>query len=200
MLNIFTDNWENPPILNDGERMLQLFAGLRGDAYYVIVDDSLDDDELDDEICRALRHKFGMDYAYAGFKDASYICEDWADAQKEADGAWDGEGYYLISWSDGGMDWTNDGPIWCGDTEDLATEVWNAYEYKTKTHIPCAERVKEFHQYELDALLGDFANDYDIEAIIDAATKVTNDGNRYWVVDEDELNGILESCEKDDSE
>ena len=38
-----------------------------------------------------------------------------------------------------------------------------------------------FHQYELDAYLGDFADDFDVDAIIDEATEVLPDGNRYWV-------------------
>lgn len=37
-----------------------------------------------------------------------------------------------------------------------------------------------FQQYELDAYLGDFAGDFDVEAILDEATEVGPDGNRYW--------------------
>lgn len=37
-----------------------------------------------------------------------------------------------------------------------------------------------FQQYELDAYLGDFAGDFDVEAILDEATEVGQDGNRYW--------------------
>lgn len=190
MLNIFTDNWENPPILNDGERMLHIFTRDPGSALYTLVDDSIDD--VDGEIRFALRHKYGKHYYYNGYEDVSYICEDWVDAQDKASAAWEDEGYYIIGWSDGGMDWTNNGPIWCGDIEDLATELYFAKTEETDTHVACAEKVAQFEQYELDALLGEFSDDYDIDGIISDATKATNDGNRYWIVDGDDLNDVLE--------
>lgn len=38
-----------------------------------------------------------------------------------------------------------------------------------------------FQQYELDAYLGDFAGDFDVEAILDEATFVDpKTGNRFW--------------------
>lgn len=38
-----------------------------------------------------------------------------------------------------------------------------------------------FQQYELDAYLGDFAGDFDVEAIVDVATYVDpKTGNRFW--------------------
>lgn len=143
MLNIFTDNWDNPPVLNDGERMLRIITDNPCNELYVIVDDSLDDDELEDEIRFALRHKFGASVEYGGFEDASYICEEAEEIEAIADEGWDGEGYYLIGWSDGGMDWTNDGPVWFDSKDDLVAEVAAAYDHKTDTHLPYAEKVEE---------------------------------------------------------
>ena len=39
---------------------------------------------------------------------------------------------------------------------------------------------KPFERYELDVFLGDFANDFDIDAIIDEATEIDGRGNRVW--------------------
>lgn len=191
MLNIFKDNWENPPILNEGERMLRIMGYY--DALYVIVDDDVED--VDEAIRAALRAKYGKNYLYEGWKDVSYICEFWERAQADADEAWEDEGWYVIGWSDGGMDWTNNGPVWFESKEDLATEINAAYFDSTDTHVPGAEKVadKLFQEYELDALLGDFKDDYDVEGIIEDATIVCDDGNRYWKkLTEEEMNEILE--------
>ena len=49
-----------------------------------------------------------------------------------------------------------------------------------------------FQMSELEALLGDFKGDFDIEGIIRDATEVDpSDGNRYWTVSGDDLNEIL---------
>ena len=192
MLDIFTDNWDNPPILSEGERMLRILTDNPCDELYVIVDDSMDDDEVHDEIQFALRRKLGKAAQYGGFEDSSWICEDWADAQKDANDAWDGAGYYRIGWSDGGMDWTNNGPVYCCDVSDLAGEINSAYCDKTDTHLPYAEKVEVFDQNELEALLGDFIGDYDVDAIIADTTKVASDGTRYWTVDSKELSETVE--------
>ena len=48
-----------------------------------------------------------------------------------------------------------------------------------------------FQMYELEAFLGEYIDDYDIDAIIDEATETSyKDGNRYWKVDADELSKI----------
>lgn len=40
---------------------------------------------------------------------------------------------------------------------------------------------KQFEMYELEAFIGEFINDYDVEAIIDEATEIDyRTGNRYW--------------------
>ena len=52
-----------------------------------------------------------------------------------------------------------------------------------------------FEQYELDAYLGEFAEDLDIEAIIDEATEIDyRTGNRYW---KDGID-LAEICERNE--
>ena len=55
-----------------------------------------------------------------------------------------------------------------------------------------------FQRHELDALLGDFAGDYDVEGIIGGATKTDESGNRVWTVFGDELSAIIESHDTSD--
>lgn len=52
-----------------------------------------------------------------------------------------------------------------------------------------------FQMYELEALLGDFIGDFDVDGIIADATEV-RDGKRYWTVFGDELNVVLAKHEK----
>lgn len=49
-----------------------------------------------------------------------------------------------------------------------------------------------FQMSELEALLGDYRQDFDVQAIIDEATEVDEDGDRVWTAFGDELNAILE--------
>ena len=51
-----------------------------------------------------------------------------------------------------------------------------------------------FQQYELDAYLGDFADDFDVDAILEEATEIGPDGNRYWREDID----LAAICEQHD--
>lgn len=50
-----------------------------------------------------------------------------------------------------------------------------------------------FQQYELDALLGDYADDFDIDGIIEDATEVDSDGDRIWTAFGEDLYAILEA-------
>lgn len=50
-----------------------------------------------------------------------------------------------------------------------------------------------FQQYELDALLGDHADDFDIDGILEDATEIDEDGDRIWTAFGDDLYAILES-------
>lgn len=195
MLDIFTDNWDNPPVLNDGERMLRILTDNPLNELYVIVDDSMDDDEVHDEIRFALRHKYGIQHMeYGGFEDASHICVMAEEVNETADECWEGEGYYRIAWSDGG-DCTNNGPVWLEYKDDLVAELEVAYQFKTDTHLPYAELVGNelFQEDGLDALLGDSKDDFDIDGLIDDLTEFDyNTGNRYWKnISDDKLNEIL---------
>lgn len=52
---------------------------------------------------------------------------------------WQGEGWYRIGFSDGGQDWTNDGPLWIETERALVEEMDAARGNSTDTHIPFAE-------------------------------------------------------------
>lgn len=52
---------------------------------------------------------------------------------------WKGEGWYRVGWSDGGMDWTNNGPNWYDSERELEDEMFFANQNATDTHIPYAE-------------------------------------------------------------
>lgn len=62
--------------------------------------------------------------------------------REDVEDAWSGPGEYRVAWSDGGMDWTNDGPVWCEREGDLADELRAAYGDAAETHLPYAERVE----------------------------------------------------------
>lgn len=56
-----------------------------------------------------------------------------------------------------------------------------------------------FQMSELESLLGDYKDDFDIDGIIDDATRIDADGDRVWTAFGDELNDILARNEKDSS-
>lgn len=58
--------------------------------------------------------------------------------------AFECEGYYEIAFSDGGMKWTNEGPLYFETAEELADELRAAYGDATETHLPYAEKVDNF--------------------------------------------------------
>lgn len=71
---------------------------------------------------------------------------------------------------------------------------------RTSNHLGIAPMtrpaLKPFQQYELDSFLGDFASEYDIEAIIEDATTLDyKSGKRYWKQNID-LNEICAEHEK----
>ena len=53
--------------------------------------------------------------------------------------------------------------------------------------------------YELEAFLGGYASDFDVNAIIEEATVVDGSGNRYWKEGID-LNGICRRNERSNQE
>lgn len=176
MLNIFTDNWDKLPTLNEGEHLLRIITDNIYDELYVIVDEDMD---ADDEIRRALRHKFGSAVCYGGYLDMEYMYEAMEDAKSSAEDAWDGESYYIICWSDGGMDWTSNGPVWFDTIDELADELLAASNSEgTDTHLPYARMVERFDEDAFMCYFGDFADDFDLEAIIDETTVCIN-GNLW---------------------
>lgn len=138
MLELFTDNWNNPPVLNDGERMLRIITGNSLDELYAVVDGSMGDDEIEEEVRFAIRRRFGRVHGYAGYEDASHICEWFQSASDDADAEWEGEGWYAVRWSDGGS-WTNEGPLWLDGRDELRDELYAAYQESTETHLPYSE-------------------------------------------------------------
>lgn len=54
----------------------------------------------------------------------------------KAEEEWGGDGYYTVAYTDGGMPFTSDGPIWCDYPEDLAEIISGANIDATETHLP----------------------------------------------------------------
>ena len=50
-----------------------------------------------------------------------------------------------------------------------------------------------FQRYELDALLGENADEFDVDGIIEDATTVDDDGDRIWTAFGDDLYAIIEA-------
>lgn len=69
----------------------------------------------------------------------------WAVANKydmtadQAEEVWEGEGWYNVAYTDGGMPATSDGPIWCDSINDLAGLFSMANHTKNDWHMPYAE-------------------------------------------------------------
>lgn len=54
----------------------------------------------------------------------------------KANEEWMDEGYYTVAYTDGGMPFTSDGPVWCEYPEDLAALISGANLDATETHLP----------------------------------------------------------------
>lgn len=50
-----------------------------------------------------------------------------------------------------------------------------------------------FQMYELEAYLGDFVDDYDIDGIIEDATEIDSDGDRIWTAFGEDFHAIVEA-------
>lgn len=120
---------------------------------------------------------------------------------------WYGEGWYSVKWSDGGQDYTNDGPVWVETYYQLGDLAAGAEECSGEDHLPYVEyhgsfgkpvdmdNLHPYERHELEAFLGEFEGEYDLDLIELYATECDNRGRRYWIVDEDELAEIVETCE-----
>ena len=106
---------------------------------------ALDDKVNDFDIDEMFEELYKYDEAQGGFVENEDAPDFWDVAQKydttseKALEGWDGEGWYHIGYSDGGMRATSEGPIWCEDVNDLAGLISMANTDRTETHIPVVE-------------------------------------------------------------
>lgn len=171
MLNIFTDNWDELPTLNEGERLVRIITDNSCDELYTIIDDSTDEDD----IAFALRRKCGQYVQYEGYEDQTFLYERIEAANKATDDAWNGESWYTILWSDSG----EYGEVrWYDTKDDLFDDLYSAFEESTETHLPFAVMLTEFDEDDLNEYLGYLDGDFDIEAILEDTTMVIN-GKRW---------------------
>jgi hypothetical protein len=61
-------------------------------------------------------------------------------ANEDARDAWQGSGWYQVGWSDGGK-YTDNGPVWIEDVDELADLIDGAYRGANETHLPWTERL-----------------------------------------------------------
>lgn len=134
MLHLFTAGMKELD-LAEGERLIAIDTGNAMDELQAIVS-TTDAEEIEDMVRQALRRKYGNGYTYYGFED---VTDEYLDVKNEVHDAWQGEGWYGIGFSDGGMDWTNDGPAWFETEDDLLEEMRAAYGDATEYHLPCIE-------------------------------------------------------------
>lgn len=59
--------------------------------------------------------------------------------REDVEDAWEGEGEYVITYTDGGQAYE---PRWYGTSDELADDLRGAYADATETHLPYAERVE----------------------------------------------------------
>lgn len=55
--------------------------------------------------------------------------------------AWQGDGFYSIGYTDGGMPCTSDGPVWIETRDELAQLIGCAYQHATGTHVPVVDYI-----------------------------------------------------------
>lgn len=67
--------------------------------------------------------------------------------REDVEDAWEGEGWYQVSYSDGGQSCDE---RWYGTSDELADDLRGAYEDATETHLPYAERVEREERTKAD--------------------------------------------------
>lgn len=67
--------------------------------------------------------------------------------REDVEDAWEGEGWYQVSYSDGGQSYDE---RWYGTSDELADDLRGAYEDATETHLPYAERVEHEERTKAD--------------------------------------------------
>lgn len=79
-----------------------------------------------------------------GYYDSDEI-EDMV--REDVEDAWEGEGWYQVSYSDGGQSYDERR---YGTSDELADDLRGAYEDATETHLPYAERVEHEERTKAD--------------------------------------------------
>lgn len=79
-----------------------------------------------------------------GYYDSDEI-EDMV--REDVEDAWEGEGWYQVSYSDGGHSYDE---CWYGTSDELADDLRGAYEDAAETHLPYAERVEHEERTKAD--------------------------------------------------
>lgn len=67
--------------------------------------------------------------------------------REDVEDAWEGDGWYQVSYSDGGRSYDE---RWYGTSDELADDLRGAYEDATETHLPYAERVEHEERTKAD--------------------------------------------------
>ena len=102
------------------------------------------DDKVNDYNLYAMFEELYQYDGHDGFVEIDGV-DFWDVAQKydmtgeQAAEAWEGEGWYNVNYTDGGMPATSDGAIWCDSVNDLAGLISMANTDLTETHIPVVE-------------------------------------------------------------
>lgn len=60
-------------------------------------------------------------------------------SRKDNIDCWKGAGYYRIAYSDGGQDYTCDGPVWYESYAQAERAMEDAWQFATPTHLPYSE-------------------------------------------------------------
>lgn len=72
MIDLFTDNWDSPPVLYDGDRLVRVRTTNPRDVTFAIWESNrMSADELDDELRRAIKWRKGLVPEYDGFEDVT---------------------------------------------------------------------------------------------------------------------------------
>ena len=106
---------------------------------------ALDDKVNDYYLDSMFEELYKYDESHGGFVENEDAPDFWDVAQKydmtgdQAAEAWEGEGWYNVNYTDGGMPATSDGAIWCDSVNDLAGLISSANVSATEYHLPVVE-------------------------------------------------------------
>lgn len=123
MLDIFTDTDLHRPTLFEEHDLLSYLG------------DFVEDFDVDGIIQEVTYIKDSKRYWKPEMQDA----DEFEQIVRKHEKIWEGEGWYSIGWSDGGMDWTSNGPVWFDSDDQLTDEYMAAWNDATDTHLPSVE-------------------------------------------------------------